>query len=247
MIDLIATSRMLTPTDQTAGALPSNLNAVGAVLSRVRTNLSRPDHPQTKSQERYDPEAALHLATIAMAEAEARIKRQQRRIEHLEGLSVTDELTGLVNRRGFRNHLAKAVAHARRQSNSGLLVVIDLDQFKAINDAHGHLAGDAMLIAVAKVLNAFVRETDTVARLGGDEFAILMPSADLLEGQKRINFLEAQLNSKTVQHGQAQLQIKASVGCQTYQGYETEDALLNAADKVMYTKKAQRQSGPAPR
>ena len=224
------------------GLTPEVERAVDLALQEDRLDdveaLIKPLHAADLADllERQDRDDRRQLATLLATDFDPLV------LSYLDE-TVRDEVMMAIE----DGDLAKAVAHARRQSSSGLLVVIDLDQFKAINDAHGHLAGDAMLIAVAKVLNAFVRETDTVARLGGDEFAILMPSADLLEGQKRINFLEAQLNSKTVQHGQAQLQIKASVGCQTYQGYETEDALLNAADKVMYTKKAQRQSGPAPR
>ena len=240
MIDLNANTTTLPASLKETGT-KSNLHAVGAVLTRVRHNLHQSSQLNLDDQERLDPEAALHLAAIAMAEAEARIERQQRRIDHLESLSVTDELTGLLNRRGFRHHLGKAIAQARRQSTRGLVIIIDLDDFKSVNDAYGHLAGDCMLVAVGKSLSRFVRETDTVARFGGDEFAILMPSADATDGQKRIAALEAHLNGQTIVHNQTKLAIKASIGCQAYEGSETEDALLNAADKTMYATKTTRQ------
>src|SRR3546814_1418393 len=81
-------------------------------------------------------------------------------------------MTGLLNRRGFGLELSRALARARRQNESGLLVMCDLDNFKAINDTYGHPAGDAILRAVGKALKRNTRESDYVARVGGDEFAV---------------------------------------------------------------------------
>src|SRR3546814_19486078 len=94
----------------------------------------------------------LDALRTAAAEAEQTLALQRARIRYLESLSVTDEMTGLLNRRGFGLELSRALARARRQNESGLLVMCDLDNFKAINDTYGHPAGDALLRAVGQAL-----------------------------------------------------------------------------------------------
>ncbi|MEQ1658527.1 MAG: bifunctional diguanylate cyclase/phosphodiesterase, partial [Hylemonella sp.] len=97
----------------------------------------------------------------------------QRTASALNRLAYFDELTGLPNRRMLMDRLGQALATARRSPMSGILLYLDLDRFKNINDARGHAAGDALLLAVAQRLGGLMREEDTVARLGGDEFVIL--------------------------------------------------------------------------
>ncbi|HXP37229.1 MAG TPA: EAL domain-containing protein [Solirubrobacteraceae bacterium] len=102
-----------------------------------------------------------------------------------------DPLTGLLNRRGFVRELTHEMAYARRYGGDGAVLFLDLDDFKAVNDAFGHAAGDEVLSEIARVVGGRLRETDVFARLGGDEFAVLLPrttsadaqrlSADLLE------------------------------------------------------------------
>src|SRR5258708_38522779 len=105
-----------------------------------------------------------------MAEGARKLQQQRGRMEYRESLSVTDELTQIKNRRGFMTDLQRALAESKRNGNGGVLLMIDLDGFKAINDTHGHAAGDEVLIHAAGVLNGHIRPSDTVARLGGDEF-----------------------------------------------------------------------------
>ncbi|HYD69622.1 GGDEF domain-containing protein, partial [Azospirillum sp.] len=103
-------------------------------------------------------ERILESALAKLAEAQDLINQQQERIAYLESLTMTDELTGLLNRRGFYGHLRRELAAARRNpAAGGVLVMIDLDGFKAINDTHGHLAGDFYLRQVARLLQLHVR------------------------------------------------------------------------------------------
>ena len=97
----------------------------------------------------------------------------QRTADALNRLAYYDELTGLPNRRLLMDRLAQAQAGARRKTRGATLLYLDLDRFKNINDARGHAAGDALLVAVAQRLSGLMREDDTVARLGGDEFVVL--------------------------------------------------------------------------
>ncbi|MBT4488556.1 MAG: diguanylate cyclase [Rhodospirillaceae bacterium] len=109
---------------------------------------------------------------IAMAQAEIQ--------ERLEELSTVDELTGLLNRRGFYESVGKRIAQHQRTGRVGVLLYIDLDYFKSVNDNHGHQAGDAALVAVAEILrgDGDSRQGDIVGRLGGDEFAIWLEETE---------------------------------------------------------------------
>jgi len=96
-----------------------------------------------------DRQVVLDWAAATVAQAEERVAALQARIEYLEGLSVTDELTGLLNRRGFLAQLDRALASSRRGGPHGVLMICDLDGFKAVNDGYGHLIGDEALCQTA--------------------------------------------------------------------------------------------------
>jgi two-component system cell cycle response regulator len=104
-------------------------------------------------------------------------------VDHLCELSLKDPLTGLANRRHFRNVLAREIDVVARSGESALLLMLDIDHFKKINDTYGHLAGDQVLQAVAKCLANCVRPMDTVARYGGEEFAAILPNCPVSYGQ----------------------------------------------------------------
>ncbi|MSP48591.1 MAG: GGDEF domain-containing protein [Alphaproteobacteria bacterium] len=182
----------------------------------------------------------LDLALAAVAEAERRLDAQSRRIVYLESLSVTDELTQVRNRRGFHGELERALAEAARTRKGGVMLLIDLDGFKAINDTHGHAAGDFVLQTVAGWLDGHVRPGDTVARIGGDEFAVLMPAAGSDNGNARAVELDRQLNRLTARWGRRRLKIRGSVGTATFAPGDSADDVLARADLTMYEKKRSR-------
>lgn len=224
---------------------------VTGMLARFNSALTpandTPDAPSDLRPDAAETEAALRLALVAMTEAQRRIERQESRIRELESLSVTDELTGLLNRRGFNMHLGKALAQAKRGDRQGVVLMIDLDRFKAINDTYGHAAGDGFLQAVAGVLEADVRESDTVARLGGDEFAVLMTDLDLESCSSRARALSERLNGHMVDWHGTILPISASVGFVSYTHTDTPANVLTRADELMYLQKhARRDSGAGP-
>ena len=103
-------------------------------------------------------------------------------IDNLCELSLKDPLTGLANRRDFRNVLSREIDVVARSGEPALLLMLDIDHFKKVNDAYGHLAGDLVLQATAKCLAACVRPMDTVARYGGEEFAIILPNCQASVG-----------------------------------------------------------------
>ncbi len=117
-------------------------------------------------------QAALLLAEIERLKSD--LARAQRTIAELEARADVDPLLDILNRRGFERELKRSLAYLQRYQGEAALLFIDLDGFKAVNDRHGHAAGDALLKAVARELVGHVRASDVVGRLGGDEFGALL-------------------------------------------------------------------------
>lgn len=237
---LATMQRETTPDRLTELGRPLSTNEVEILALRMSEGLGLDLASLKQATGLDEQEIALRLSVLAMGEAEKRIERQQRRIDQLESLSITDELTGLLNRRGFRMELTRAIALAARGRERGLLVIVDLDGFKAVNDTHGHAAGDDMLVAIASMLRNAVRETDTVARLGGDEFAILMLDTNQHDVRDRLAAVEADINGRSFMwRGQA-LPIRASMGAVVLDGGLDAQTLVDRADAKMYAKKRMR-------
>lgn len=177
------------------------------------------------------------------AAAEQRMSEQQERISFLEQLSVTDELTGIPNRRGLRSALGQTLASAGRHNEAGVLGFVDLDGFKEINDVHGHMAGDAVLRHVAKELKNHVRPSDVVARVSGDEFAIILKRCSEDQGHKRLRALQKSINATQVRYGGTTIPVRCSVGIKAFDGVTDAGALIEAADQSMYHDKMTRKGG----
>ena len=109
----------------------------------------------------------------------------KRYAHQLEDLATQDPLTGVANRRSFAQSARLEIGRCERQGSPFAVVYVDIDDFKAINDIHGHNAGDALLHQVAVIIQKHIRDIDTVARLGGDEFAVLLPAVDA-EGSRQV-------------------------------------------------------------
>lgn len=156
----------------------------------------------------------------------------------LAQLASHDALTGLANRRHFQSQLDHAIATSRRTGQTLAVLYIDLDNFKQINDVHGHASGDQVLQAVAHRLRNAVREIDTVARLGGDEFVILFDAIQDRDDVVRIaEKLLASLREPVLVNDRA-LTVQASIGISLHpQDGDSADALLKHADSAMYRSK----------
>jgi two-component system cell cycle response regulator len=160
-----------------------------------------------------------------------------RRNAELEQLARTDVLTGLANRRHADDVLRATIASARRHGRTLSAVLVDVDRFKAINDAHGHAAGDAVLREIAVRLAAGLREEDIAARWGGEEFLLLLPDspdAAIVCERLRASIAEVPVNV----HGLLELRVSASFGWAPWSGDETGEALVGRADQALYAAKA---------
>ncbi|WP_164704603.1 sensor domain-containing diguanylate cyclase [Blastococcus litoris] len=172
------------------------------------------------------------ICAMASANSWAAYDRQVMLIRTQETLAATDPLTGIPNRRAFLERVTNAV-HDAAWGHQTVVCLVDLDGFKAVNDAGGHAAGDAMLTAVGAALGAAVRETDTVARLGGDEFAVLADTSVSSTGE----MLAERLRAAVAQVGAAQ-GVTASVGVAEVEPGDDVEDLMHRADAAMYRSKS---------
>lgn len=175
------------------------------------------------------------------SEAEQQIVNQKRRITQLETLSQTDELTGLGNRRAFENFMRRTLAAGRRYNETGLVVFLDLDGFKTINDTYGHLAGDEVLRQVATHLSERIRESDLVARLGGDEFVIVLTRCAPDRGLARAATIERGLNRLVVTFEDQKISVRGSFGQAAYDPESNFDEVMAEADRAMFRTKRRHQ------
>ncbi len=145
--------------------------------------------------------------------------------------AVTDPLTGILDRRGFRERAAEELARARRYKHPLSVAYIDVDNFKEINDMYGHAGGDKVLHTIAASLQHSTREIDAVARLGGDEFGVLFPETGSEVAQAAIRGLISRVNEdlKTFEK-----RITISIGSVTFETPGSVEEMLDAADRVMY-------------
>jgi diguanylate cyclase (GGDEF)-like protein len=158
-------------------------------------------------------------------------------LSSLAAASRRDALTGLANRRAFEEELAREVARSGRSGGPLSVVALDVDRFKAVNDGHGHAAGDAVLREVAARACAAVRAGDLAARIGGEEFALLLPGAALPGALELAERLRAAIAAAPVEAGGARLAVTVSLGCATLGPGEPADALLARADARLYEAK----------
>ncbi|MBU6475299.1 MAG: diguanylate cyclase [Alphaproteobacteria bacterium] len=185
--------------------------------------------------------ALLKHAYHLLGTSERRIAEQDRRIRELEDLAATDPLTGLMNRRGFERffELEQARIH-RRHSPGALLILIDLDLFKPVNDTYGHAAGDACLRALSQKMLQSIRMLDGAARLGGDEFALLLTQLPPESGAAHLEKIRALLAETTVDWQGKKITFSASVGAAVVTEETSFAAAYAAADATLYANKKRR-------
>lgn len=197
---------------------------------RVRTRSGDLRHLRSAARVMRDARGtALRLAGVNWDETPLR-----READELHYRATHDSLTGLVNRAEFSQRLQ----HALQRQGVHALLALDLDHFKAVNDHHGHAAGDAVLRQIAHLIQHSVRSRDTVARLGGDEFAVLLENCSLPEAQVVADKLCSAMWRERFSHAGKDLHVGVSVGLVAARTGDAEDDLMAAADAACLCAKA---------
>jgi diguanylate cyclase (GGDEF)-like protein len=154
-----------------------------------------------------------------------------RRFREARQLADMDALTGLHNRRYFHETLSREVARAARYNRELALIVLDLDDFKAINDRIGHLAGDGVLAEAAERLRDVVRSADVACRVGGDEFAIILPESTIADAEGLYRRLQATMAKRPVGHA---IRLEISAGVAELRAEDDAVAFFERADEALY-------------
>ncbi|MFN0117228.1 MAG: GGDEF domain-containing protein [Elusimicrobiota bacterium] len=155
----------------------------------------------------------------------------------MEEHSKTDGLTGLLRRQAFMDRLNEEFKRASAFHTSFSLLMVDIDHFKAVNDSHGHGAGDAVLSRVGQILKESFYETDVVGRYGGEEFIVLLPRAEAEGVYRKAESLRKRIEQEIISSGFTQLKVTVSIGLSHYHSGINHTQLIEAADKALYRAK----------
>lgn len=169
--------------------------------------------------------------------AQARVLELEKNLEETSALITHDTLTGVLNRRGLDDVMLQEISRAQRAQQKMCVALLDLDNFKKLNDNYGHDAGDAALKYLAKMCKNFLRPQDSVARYGGEEFVIVLPGADAHEGKNIAQRLQRALTKEFFLHNNEKLLITFSAGVAELNASDTPEELIKRADTAMYAAK----------
>lgn len=178
---------------------------------------------------------SLLITAIVLLATSLTINRYQGR---LETMATTDKLTGLVNRQAFDLLMEQALREQKRSRSSLLAMLIDIDDFKRINDRQGHLAGDSVLRQVAATIRHNLREADIVSRWGGEEFLVLFKGTPEAEGLQLAEKIRLAVETTGFPDLKENITVTISIGVADYKAGETADALIARADQALYAAKS---------
>jgi len=196
---------------------------------------------QTESRHRSHPcavtDVAEHDLTAEIERLRVELEAWKTRAAAAEAAADHDVLTPALNRRGFIAALHRTMAYCQRHGVPAVLLYLDMDGFKSVNDRLGHAAGDAALVAVAELFLANLRESDAVGRLGGDEFALLMLHAGYEEGRAKARQLSEALKTEGFVWDGQKTELGGSFGVRAWDGHTDAEAWLTEADAAMWVRK----------
>ena len=179
----------------------------------------------------------LRVTKMRVDEADKRINELQEELDKASSLVRHDQLTGALNRRGLEETFDSEVSRAQRRKSPLCITMLDIDNFKKLNDSLGHDAGDAALIHLVAVIRETLRPQDTLARFGGEEFIILLPDTPVEDAQKAIVRLQRELTKRFFLNDNEKILITFSAGVTELRPDDTQTTITKRADEAMYTAK----------
>jgi diguanylate cyclase len=205
-------------------------------LDAIRQHLEQYRQSEESRQQQLEEQLAHLNKRIHNMESEGEQLRQRLQEKHQQ--AVRDPLTGLYNRLAFDERLAQEIARWKRYGQPLVLMIIDIDNFKSVNDSYGHKAGDKALLLIAKQLTDNLRESDFLARLGGEEFVVLMPETELGSAILAADKLRSAVEHCQFHYQGKQVAITISGGLAQLHLDEDSDNLFQRADDALYRAKA---------
>lgn len=189
------------------------------------------------AQPRSDSAVGATIANLLLHRARMQIVELEEKLQQMSKLAHEDALTGILNRRGLDAALARELPRAARQNSPLCLGMIDLDDFKQINDRFGHHAGDSALIHVARIISSALRKTDILARTGGEEFVIALPDTALPNAVDALARIQRMLAGAILHLDQRDLSLTFSAGVAALKNGEDAASLMRRADIGIYEAK----------
>ena len=208
-----------------------NIDALNEVIRDLMRD-TRAMHDSTEQSRK-----ALTTARQHARAAEVRIQQMESELEHLTERAREDQLTGTLNRRGLDEAFKRESARADRQSSPMCVALLDIDNFKMLNDTLGHQAGDEALRHIVQVIREHLRPADTLARYGGEEFVILLPESGVSEAVDVMSRLQRELTKRFFLHNNEKLLITFSCGVSQRGFGEDLEAAVARADRALYQAK----------
>ncbi|HEY0488005.1 MAG TPA: diguanylate cyclase [Telluria sp.] len=209
----------------------TNIAELNTVLDDVLRETRTVQAEALKSRDR------MLSARQEMHDAEQRIQTLEEKLRHMSELVREDQLTGSLNRRGLDDVFEREAARADRRGTPLCVAVLDLDDFKRLNDTYGHIAGDSALKHLVQVVKATLRSMDVIARFGGEEFVILLPETTVEAAAQTMTRLQRELTRHFFLHDNEKILITFSAGVALRLPDEGQDTLVTRADRAMYQAK----------
>jgi diguanylate cyclase len=216
---------------------------VSALAERIRgtsdlgTIIDMLNQALTETRRLRAREDELQTARRKVAEAEQNIESMKDELERVKSMLQQDPLTGLLNRRGIDEAFRQEASRCERHASRLCAAIVDLDDFKALNDTHGHVVGDRALLHVANLIRTTLRPTDRIGRLGGEEFLVLLPDTGSDEAGTVMARIQRELAACPLQQAGETIRIAFSCGIAERCTQEALEALVARADTALYEAK----------